>query len=209
MTETDWAKLMNQTNGAGKRRIVLLIVALFLFIIGAKDRSVAEQNTDEVLQSLASRFFENIRKSDFDAAAKLFHYPPNYSSDKQFGNMDGVSSLLEIVTDEFGIPKKYTVNRDTVKYYEFIMGGGDIPYWQQYPDYLKILYEVHFSKEGKGYIAMQFCNILNRWEIRAISYGTSAEGPGAESRFEKITKRILKRMEPLMPQPEEEKPEPI
>lgn len=83
------------------------------------------------------------------------------------------------------------MNETPDPFYHVLTGGGDLGYWQKYPSFIKIIYEVDFEKEGKGYVALSFCNIAGNWEIRQVAYGLPAARSDARTRITTIMKEMM------------------
>lgn len=169
----------------------------------------AQESIEANLQSLAVEFFTHMASSEYSDAAGLFHCPLEYTSVKRSSQILGVSKLLKVLADEFGIPSNYKINETPTPYYNVTVCGGDMQYWEKYPSYMQIPLEVVFSKENNGYIVILFSNISNKWEIRAVAYGLPAQRPGAKERIVEVMTKMLTTLQPEPQEPPTKEKYPI
>ncbi len=182
-----------------KKSVLILICCILLSVLGT--RASGQESVEVQLQSLSSGYFKHMASSEYSDAAGLFHYPQKYTPETISEQILGVSKLLKIFSDEFGIPSNYKINESPDPHYNVTVSGGDMPYWQKHPLYLQIPLEVVFSKENDGHVVILFSNILNKWEIRAVAYGLPAQRPGAKKRVEEIVKKMLITLQPKRHKP--------
>jgi hypothetical protein len=149
---------------------------------------------EDYLGKEVTLFVNYYNKKDFSNLTNLFHFPQKYTEKELRKDKNGVSKVLKILFDEFGnIASIEKVNNPPLFYYVLI-GGGDIPYWQRYPEVYNSTYKVMFSGEGQGYLGFGFCNILKKWEIRQVSYGLPADSPQSRARIGDILQKVNKLM---------------
>ncbi len=188
-----------------KKSLLILTCCILLSAWSTRasgQESVETQDSVEAqIQALSVEFFEHMASSKYSDAAGLFHCPREYTSGKRSGQILGISKLLKIFTDEFGIPSNHKINESPDPYYNVTVCGGDMQYWQKHPSQLQIPLEVVFSRENDGYVVILFSNVLNKWEIRAVAYGLPAQRPGAKERVVEIMTKML-----ITLQPEPQKP---
>ena len=166
------------------------LLALFLFYNNFSYLYAAEEGLNEELVGLSRNYMDVIQQKDFFGAAKLFHYPPNYSSEELIKDQKGVQQVLELLNSEFGNVNEYKLVKTPEFYYSFLFMGGDILYWKSKPDYLSLLYEVEFSKEKRGFITISFCKINSMSQIRSVSYGLPSSRSDSMERIFEIGKKI-------------------
>jgi len=165
---------------------------LCIIFILASSNAVAQE---DYLNKQVKLFVNYYNKQDFFSMTNLFHYPQKYTEKELKKDKDGVSKTLKLYFDEFGsILSIEKVNNPPLSYYVSI-GGGDIPYWQKYPEVYNTIYAVMFSREGRGYLDFYFCNILGKWKIRHVSYGLPADSPQSQSRIGDIFQKLNNLME--------------
>lgn len=191
------------------KKTALLAAALVASLIAFGASTSAQETTELELEVLASKFFARMAKSEFDSASKFFHYPQNYSPAERSHDIDAVGHMLKIFTNEFGIPTSQRLSGSPGLFYHVTAQSGHVEYWQKHPYSIQVPYEVDFTREGKGYIVMQFCNISDKWEIRSVAYGLPAERPDAKDRVQQIINRVMQQMQPFMEKPGEDKPRSI
>lgn len=182
-----------------KAAILLAFITLF---VSAVSLASAEQDVAIALKDLASELFTHIGKSEFEAAAALFHYPPTYTPKERSHDAAAVSRMLEFLAEEFGSPKSPRASESPAQYWSVAAMGGNIPYWQANPVFLQSRYEVAFTKEGVGYVLLQFCKLNSQWEIRAVAYALPAQRPDSKVRVMEIGEKMMQIMKPFMGEPE-------
>ena len=187
----------------------LLILTCYILISVLGTRASGQESVEAQIPSLSSEFFKHMSSSEYSDAAGLFHYPQEYTAEKRSEQILGVSKLLKIFTDEFGIPSNCKINESPDPYYNVTVTGVDMPYWQKHPSQLQIPLEVVFSKENDGQILILFSNILNKWEIKAVAYGLPAQRPGAKERVVEIMTKMLITLQPKRHKPPTEEKYPI
>ncbi len=167
------------------------------------------ESVEAQIQTLSSEFLKYMSSSKYSDAAELFHCPQEYTSVKRSGQLLGVSKLLKILTDEFGIPSNCKISESPVPHYNVTVCGGDMEYWEKHPSQLQIPLEVVFSKENDGQIVILFANVFNKWEIRAVAYGLPAQRPGAKERLVEVMTKMLITLQPKPQKPPTKEKNPI
>ncbi len=167
------------------------------------------KSVEAQIQTLSSEFLTHMASSEYSDAAALFHCPQEYTSVKKTGQILGVSKLLKILTDEFGIPSDCKISEFPDPHYNVTVCGGDMQYWEEHPSQLQIPLEVVFSKENDGQIVILFSNVFNKWEIRAVAYGLPAQRQGAKERIVEVMTKMLATLQPEPQKPPTEKKYPI
>ena len=193
-----------------------LLILTCCIILSALSTRVSGQEAVETRESveaqiltLSLEFLKHMSGSEYSDAAGLFHCPRESTSVKRSGQILGISKLLKILTDEFGIPSNCKIKESQAPYYNVTVCGGNMQYWQKNPSQLQITLEVVFSKENDGCIVILFSNIMNKWEIRAVAYGLPAQRPGAKERVVEIMTKMLITIQPKPQKPPTEKKYPI
>ncbi len=167
---------------------IYLFVIFILFVVSSA------QAQEEILQEKATLFINNYNNKDFFGATRLFHFPQNYTDKKLNEDKDAISKTLKMYFEEFGEITDIEKSDIPPLYYFHMIGGANLSYWQQYSDVSDIFYKVKFSREGQGYLTIVFCNILDKWEIRQVNYGLSADRLDAQIRMDNINKKWNKLM---------------
>ncbi len=88
----------------------LLILTCYILISVLGTRASGQESVEAQIPSLSSEFFKHMSSSEYSDAAGLFHYPQEYTAEKRSEQILGVSKLLKIFTDEFGIPSNCKIN---------------------------------------------------------------------------------------------------
>lgn len=187
----------------------ILILTCFILLSFLSTRASGQESVEALIPSLSSKFFKHMSSYKYSDAAGLFHYPQEYTTEKRSEQIHGVSRLLKIFTDEFGIPSNYKINESPDPYYNVTVTGVDMPYWQEHPSHLEVPLAVSFSKENNGQIVIMFSNILNKCEIKAVAYGLPAQRPGAKERVVEIMTKMLITIQPKPHNPPTEEKYPI
>ena len=166
----------------------LLIIFSILFV-GSSSRAEEKDPIEK-----ATAFINYYNKKDFLGATKIFHYPPNYTAAELNEDKAAISKTLKMYYEEFGKIEHFEKSDMPPLYYFHMIGGGNLPYWQKYSDVYNVNLKVKFSREGEGYVTIVFCNILNKWEIRQVNYGLSADRIDAQTRLNSIKEKWQKMM---------------
>jgi hypothetical protein len=183
------------------KKTAIFLASITLFV-SAVSLASAEQDSATALKALESAFFTHIGKSEFEAAAALFHYPPTYTPKERSHDAAAVSRMLEFFAEEFGSPKSPRASESPAQYWSVAAMGGNIPYWQANPVLLQSRYDVAFTKEGYGYVMFQFCKLNSQWEIRAVAYALPAQRPDSKARVMEIGEKLIQIMKPFMEESE-------
>lgn len=146
------------------------------------------------LNEIATFFVSHYNKKDFLSLTDLFHFPKEYTEKQLKEDKNAINKTLKMYFDEFGKITGIEKISNPPLFYFVTIGGGNIPYWQRYPEVYNIIYKVKFSSEGQGYLVFGFCNILRKWEIRQVSYGLPADSPQSQTRIVNIHQKMNKLM---------------
>ncbi len=196
-----------------KKSLLILTCGILLSVwctrASGQESVEAQIQIEDQIQTLASEFLKYMSSSEYSDAAELFHCPLEYTSVKRSGQILGVSKLLKVLADEFGIPSDYRINETPTPYYNVTVCGGDMEYWEKYPSYMQIPLEVVFSKENDGYVVLLFSNISNKLEIRAVAYGLPAQRPDAKERIVEVMTKMLITLQPKPEKPPTKEKYPI
>ena len=159
---------------------VILISSLFVKITSAQEIDSA------AIKKLSKDFFTYMNDNNFKEAAKLFHYPPDYSKAELQNDITAVSKLLDLYSSELGNATLKDTTMIPTQIIHVSVGGGDMPYWSKQPTLFSMNYPVIFDKEGFGFVNINFCYINNKCEIREVFYALPQSRDGAELRMRKI-----------------------
>jgi len=170
-----------------KESSVLLIITLIL--ISFTPNSVTGQVPVSSLNQIGSKYFELIKIRNFDSASQLFHYPKHYSKQERLNDLNFVSRMLNLVTEELGEITAKSKLQTSAAYIDLVISGGDIPYWKKHPYSVRLEYDTRFKRDGNGYVIIFFCNIDNKWEISKVAYGLPASHPNSKNRILEIVRK--------------------
>jgi hypothetical protein len=169
------------------KKYFLLIIMLTGMLV-----SVSSAHSPEApLNLLASEFFSLMGQEDFDAAARLFHYPPHYAPEKLDTDMRGVRTSLELFSREFGRTSEEHIVDNPEAHYHVTVGGGDASYWKKYPRAAHLAYGVQFRKEGAGYALFSFSYIDDKWEIRSAGYALLMSREGSSEKIQTVLRQMM------------------
>lgn len=149
---------------------------------------------EENRQEKARLFINCYNNNDFFGATKLFHFPQDYTDKELKKEKDAIRKTLKMYFEEFGKITNIEKTDNPSLYYFVMIGGGNLPYWQKYPDVYNTFYKVKFSREGQGYLVLVFCHISDKWEIRQVNYGLPAERSKSQERIIGINQKWMKLM---------------
>ena len=161
-------------------------ISFFLIILLlVTSKAFGEQDTYQ-LEKISNMFFTNIQNKNFNKVSQIFHFPPNYSNQELEKDRNSVIKGLKYFDYEFGTISSYK-KAETAKFFlEANIGGGDIPYWKEHPQFAKMVYEVKFSKENEGFIVFYFCRISDKYEIRSVGYALPMSRADTKERVREI-----------------------
>lgn len=170
-----------------KRILFLLLFLTQPFV----SQSLGQELTYDQVQIFTNNCLKVIQSGNFDDAAELFHYPPNYSPKELDEDKKEVQLWLMELSKLFGTFDKSEIVQRPVSLYKIEIGGGDIPYWGKYPQFIEVKYGTTFSIEGEGFIRFTVVQISKKLELRSVAFSISVDSPDAEKRIEKITSQMM------------------
>jgi hypothetical protein len=167
---------------------IALAIFLLLPLVAAK-----ADPTRQELMSKASKYFILIKKKDFKGASNLFYYPPHYSQSRTLEDLNTVSKMLAVLTDEFGpIIKNEICETYNQSYYEVGVFGGDVSdYEKDKPHAIELTYKIEFEKEGSGFVIIGIWSKRNLSTIRYVSYALPVERPDTKDRLRMIMQKMV------------------
>ncbi len=136
-------------------------------------------------------FIDSYMRGDFAAASELFHIPASYTQEQASQEKESAVKVLELFHKEFGQVTSSRMPSEPYRYYNVMFGTGDLNYWNKYPSFTQVPYEVEFSKLGKGYVLIALVNINKKTEIRQISFALPVESPGAKKSVTAIMNKMM------------------
>jgi hypothetical protein len=180
----------------------LILLAMFLFF--SLTITAESDSSQEMIMQMNDQFFKVEKVRDFIAASDLFHYPPSYSIEEREIDEKAVISVLDYFSRSFGQIHSYKIpdNSEKYLYLSLSIGGGNLPYWSQNPNFIRTVYQVQFSNDGLGFVIIDTCNISNKCEIRSVHYGLPITKKDCQKRIQEIydgMMEVLKALEQNKP----------
>jgi hypothetical protein len=179
-----------------------ILVLLFLLILLLTSQSLGQETTYDQVKSFTDSCIKAIQSGNFDEAARSFHYPPNYSPEELEKDRNAVKLGLMELCKVFGTVEGSKLLQRPVIFYLFAVGGGDLRYWEKYPESIQVKYEVTFSNEGEGFVVFNVVQISKKCELRSAAFGIPIDSPNAKERMGKIAKHMMDFMKSLKDGPE-------
>jgi hypothetical protein len=177
-------------------RFVLFL--LFFFFLPFANQSLGQNPNDDQIKSFADNCLNVIQSGNFEEAAELFHYPPNYSPKDLSEDKRGVKLGLLELSNIFGTFGAIEIVQRHANIYVFAVGGGNIEYWENYPQSIEIKYRTIFSKEGEGFLIFRVVRISEKLKLRSLAFGISAASPQAKERMQNIGRHMIEFMNQSM-----------
>jgi len=159
---------------------------------GTWDLNSWKRNYDKEAKRVAERYLESNKKGDAANAVKAFHYPVYFTSEQLNSEIDGISKVLAIITDKLGTLNSHKLNDSQILYRFLALQSASQEYWNKYPYFNGLVYDVQFSKKGKGYLVFRFSIIKDKLEIHSVLYGLPEDNPEAKMVFKEINDDIVK-----------------
>ena len=175
-------------------------VIAMVFLAYGLTQSFAQVSYNASPNEVTSKLIGCIQNSNYDRAVGLFHFPPSYSKKELTDDIKGITAAFKLIERELGKVISIKPLKESMLYYDVSIEGGNISYWQQYPQSLKFEYEVEYEKERKGILAVEACNIKSSWEIRKVHYGIDANSIGSKERIFEIMEKLMEVMGSLSEQ---------
>jgi hypothetical protein len=179
-----------------------ILVLLFLLILLFTSQSSGQEPAYRQVEVFTDNCMKIIQSSNFDEAARSFHYPPNFSPAELEKDRNGVKLGLMELCKIFGTLEGSKLVQRPVIFYQCAVGGGTLRYWQKYPESIQVKYEATFSKEGEGFVIFNVVRIFKKFELRSVAFGIPIATPNAKERMEKIAEHMIYFMKSRSKQPE-------
>ena len=171
-----------------KRTFALIFFLLALSSV--QNFSFSQQKISEDMKALAASFFELTQKHNFTEVSRLFNYPSEYTKEQLSQDMSMVRKMTQLINDQFGEIKRVNPVSSQDSSLQIGVGGGDLPYWEKHPTFIRVCYDVQFANAGSGSIDFYFANIRNKWEIRQVNYGLPVSRADASDLIMKTMQKL-------------------
>ncbi len=180
-----------------KKLLVLSQNRAFNFVISKEENGPWKfsdswkRNYDLEAQEIASNYLSLSVQGQYRDAARSFKYPDSFSPQELKKDIEGVSKILRIISEEVGVIKSYNLSNQEKPNFHVGLCGGSREYWKKHPYFIRLIYDVIYSKKVEGQVVFRLSIISNKLVINSIVHGLT---PGTlENR--KIVEGIIKRAE--------------
>ncbi len=181
------------------RRRFFVLILLMLFLVPTTDVFAKEVNFSQ-LQAMLVTCMKLIQSADFEGAAMMYHYPPDYSGEELDKDIAAVAESLRIFNEEFGKFGPIKSLEEPTLYVNIHASGGTHTYWDKQEQAFKIELTTEFENYGPGFLIFQVVDIIGTLEIKAIAYGLPVSGESV-ARIRKVGDRMI----PLAQKPVDER----
>ncbi len=148
-----------------------------------------QRNYDNEAKDISEKYLDASKNSDLGKISRLFHYPHSFSSKQLDEEVESISQVITNIIDELGTIDSYKLNNTKIIINgHFTMQSASQGYWRKYPYFNRSIYDVNFSKQGKGNVIFSFSIIEGEMVINSVSYALPNENHDAEMIFNKISK---------------------
>ena len=171
----------------------------FTFVVTMKDNGTWDfktwgQDYNSASKILAEQHLNNIVVNDMVEAAKTLHLPVYFTPSERKDEITGLSKALQIIIDELGTIDTYTASESADTYRVIYLYSATPDFWDKHPTFNYLIYDVNYSKKGKGYIIFSFSIIEDKHVINSVRYGLSESNPESEAIFKKIETRVMQEL---------------
>lgn len=141
--------------------------------------------------SLAEKFLENMKKSKFGENAKLMHYPSDFIEEQLKDEFNAAAHFLSTVKSKLGSLLSYSLNITPIKYRRLFYHTASPKYWNQYPFFNILVYNLKYSEEKSAYLIFRFSIIQGSLEINSIEFGFPPDFPNSKEIIKEIAKEVI------------------
>jgi hypothetical protein len=155
-----------------------------------------KRNYDLEAQRIAQNYFSLSSKERYDDAAHLFKYPDSYSPQELNKDAESVANILRIISEEVGVIQTYNLSDKEKPDFHVGLFGGLPEYWEKHPYFIKLIYDVVFSKKGGGQVVFLFSLVDNKLVINSVLHGLTPNTMKNQETVEGILNRAQKEIKP-------------
>ena len=177
-------------------RLITKVCLLSLLLVFTLGIAAQESSGSEQISDVTAALIKSYNSGDYVAASELFHIPASYTEEQVSQETEAVVKVLELLRNEFGKIKSYRSPSGPFSFFKVMFGTGDLRYWKKHPNLTRAVYEVEFSKLGKGYVVIALVNLKNKIEVREIAYGLHKSRPAAEDTVTAIKNKVTALFQP-------------
>jgi hypothetical protein len=169
---------------------VILIIAVASCGKTKENATKPEPLNVNAAEEVSHKFITFLQKKDFNSAVRLCTFPAKYTQKQLDQDMFDLKKGLEIIDEEFGSITEIKPQSGSIIYFHVGLSGGDIPFLKSHTDTQQFSYEVHYSKEGSGYLNVRTCQVHEKWNVLEVKYALPAYRPFAKERVAAVLAKI-------------------
>lgn len=159
---------------------------------GTWDFKTWNRDYNNEAEMLAREYLENYKKGDMSSVVNLLHYPDSFTPEQLNEDKNGIARWLALVADKLGSLESYELNNNQISYLFVAVGTASLEYWDKHPFFYSLIYDVNFSKKGKGYLFFNFSIINDKLVIHSTYFGLPADNPASQIVIKELTDSIMK-----------------
>ena len=156
---------------------------------GTWDVNGMERDYDSESIIITENFLEENKESNLAKMSEAFHYPNSFTPDQLNNEIASISDSLQSAIDELGVISSYELNKSKFTSAYFGVQSVSQEYWKRYPYFNQLIYDVNFSKQGRGHLAFNFSIIKNKIVLSTVIYALSEDNPEALKIFTKLLEK--------------------
>lgn len=157
---------------------------------GTWDFKSWNRDYDNEAQKIAEPFLESLKVGRISNAVDLLHDPDSFTPEQMQEETRGVSTVLSTVPDKLGMITSYQIRDSRIpQYSHFTLFTASQGYWDRYPYFNALIYDVEYSKKGSGYLIFRFSIVDDKLVINSLSY-CLPDSTDAQTLFEELTESI-------------------
>jgi hypothetical protein len=157
---------------------------------GTWDLNSWKRNYDKEGIHIAERYLGTNKRGNTASMAKAFHCPDYFTSEQLNSELDGISRVLDIITDKLGTVESYKLNNSQIIYFFFALRSASQEYWNKHPYFNRLIYDVEYSDKGSGYLVFSFSTIKDEVVLSTILYGLPVDNPETEMVFKELNEKM-------------------
>jgi hypothetical protein len=175
-----------------------LVVALVLCNASCGNSPPAQDSQAGLGQAIADANMEMLKTGSASAVASGMHYPPTYTPEQRFKDVNGTTRDIELALRELGPLSDVHPFTGSDRVYTSGTTGGSLPYLRSLsPDFsADYYYQVHYRVAGAGYVHLKVIrlNAQSPPEVLQVEFQLPASDPGALARMSDLGQKELEAM---------------
>jgi hypothetical protein len=149
---------------------------------------------DKEGKGIADNFLNNCQDIKTLNAVNLLHIPYNYSKTEIDNERQGLIKVAEVIFSKLGKIKSYKINNSSTIYHYFALQSATPQYWEEHPFFNALIYDVEFSKAGKGHIVFKFSIIDSKLKINVILFCIPTDNQESEQIIQNVVESVMKKL---------------